>query len=46
MKDAMGGWQKETASALQEGVGAMPMSTTMRDYFNGYLKPTTEVRRA
>jgi hypothetical protein len=39
MKDAMSGWQKETAGALQEGVGAMPMSTSMRDYFNGYLKP-------
>jgi uridylate kinase len=46
MKDAMGSWQKETAAAMQEGVGAMPMSTTMRDYFNGYLKPTTEARPA
>jgi hypothetical protein len=32
-REAMANWQRETALALQEGAGAMPLSTTLRGFF-------------
>ena len=32
-RDAMANWQRETALALQESAGAMPLSTTLRGFF-------------
>jgi hypothetical protein len=32
-REAMANWQRDTALALQEGAGAMPLSTTLRGFF-------------
>ena len=32
-REAMANWQRETALALQERAGAMPLSTTLRGFF-------------
>jgi len=34
-KDAIAAWQRNLSLALQEGAGAMPMSATLRNFFNG-----------
>ena len=38
-REAMANWQRETALALQEGAGAMPLSATFRGFFG---KGTTD----
>lgn len=35
LREAMSSWQKDAGAALQESAGAMPMSTALRDWFNG-----------
>lgn len=34
---AISTWQKDASAALKETTGAMPISTTLQDYFQGYL---------
>ncbi|SDR93110.1 hypothetical protein [Pseudomonas oryzae] len=36
-QEAISTWQKEAASTLKETTGAMPISTTLQDYFQDYL---------
>lgn len=35
LKDAMSNWQKDAALAMQESAGAMPLSTALRNWFDG-----------
>lgn len=35
LREAMSNWQKDAGAALQESAGAMPLSTALRDWFNG-----------
>lgn len=37
LRDAVSGWQKEVAAAMQEGAGAMPLSSALRNWFNGSM---------
>lgn len=39
-RDAIATWQRDSATALQEGAGAMPLSATLRSFF-GQTTPTT-----
>lgn len=35
LRDAMSNWQKDAALAMQESAGAMPLSTALRNWFDG-----------
>lgn len=36
-QEAISAWQKDAAASLKETTGAMPISTTLQDYFQDYL---------
>lgn len=37
VQEAVSSWQKDSAAALKESTGAMPISTTLQDYLQDYL---------
>lgn len=37
VQEAISAWQKDSAAALKETAGAMPISTSMQDYLENYL---------
>lgn len=45
-QEAVSTWQKEAAAALKETTGAMPISTTLQDYFQDYLHLLTPTQPA
>ena len=48
-QEAISTWQKDAAASLKETTGAMPISTTLQDYFQDYLQllaPKDSARKA
>ena len=39
LRDGLATWQREAAIAMQEGAGAMPLSTALRNWFDGAALP-------